>query len=67
MKGLEKSLLPLQFDHLNEDQEHVIHSYRGLVNEQYYDAVKHLRLALHSTPPLLAALLPLVQVFKPTL
>ncbi|XP_042462140.1 uncharacterized protein LOC122045834 [Zingiber officinale] len=60
--GLEKSLLPLQFDHLKEDLERVIHSYRGLVNEQYNDAVKHLRLALHSTPPCSAALLPLVQL-----
>ncbi|KAG6524226.1 hypothetical protein ZIOFF_014132 [Zingiber officinale] len=42
--------------------ERVIHSYRGLVNEQYNDAVKHLRLALHSTPPCSAALLPLVQL-----
>ncbi|XP_042456917.1 uncharacterized protein LOC122041339 isoform X2 [Zingiber officinale] len=60
--GLEKSLLPLQFDHLKEDLERVIHSYRGLANEQYNDAVKHLRLALHSTPPCSAALLPLVQL-----
>ncbi|XP_074589445.1 uncharacterized protein LOC141845279 [Curcuma longa] len=61
-RGLEKSLLPLQFDHVKEDLEHVIHSYRGLVNEQYNDAVKHLRLALHSTPRLWAGLMPLVQL-----
>ncbi|CAL9128003.1 unnamed protein product [Musa acuminata var. zebrina] len=60
--GLEKCLLPVQLDHLTGDLEHIICSYRRLVNQYYNDAVKHLRLALHSTPPLLAAILPLVQL-----
>ncbi|KAL0922210.1 hypothetical protein M5K25_006180 [Dendrobium thyrsiflorum] len=60
--GLDKRLLPIQLKLLTEDPIHSILFYRKLANEKYRDAVKHLRLALHSTPPLLAALLPLIQL-----
>ncbi|WOL20235.1 hypothetical protein Cni_G29039 [Canna indica] len=59
--GLEKDLLPARLDHLSGDLEDIIYSYRRLTNEHYDDAVKHLRQALHSSPPLLVAMLPLVQ------
>ncbi|XP_020676130.1 uncharacterized protein LOC110095089 isoform X2 [Dendrobium catenatum] len=60
--GLDKRLLPIQLKLLTEDPIQSILLYRKLANEKYRDAVKHLRRALHSTPPLLAALLPLIQL-----
>ncbi|XP_020082908.1 uncharacterized protein LOC109706481 isoform X2 [Ananas comosus] len=61
-RGLDKTLLPIQLKHLDGDLEQSIYLYRKLANENYKDAVKHLRLALHSTPPVMAALLPLIQL-----
>lgn len=66
-EGLEKDLLPIQLDYSSGDLEHTIHSHRKLANEHYDDAVKHLKQALCSSPPLFAALLPLVQVSSSTL
>ncbi|XP_042484550.1 uncharacterized protein LOC122064833 [Macadamia integrifolia] len=40
-----------------------MHLHRQLLNDHYANAVKHLRLAINSTPPELAALLPLIQPF----
>ncbi|XP_010913443.1 uncharacterized protein [Elaeis guineensis] len=60
--GLDTSLLPIRLMHMDGDLEQSIYSYRRLANDQYEDAVKHLRLALYSTPPLLPSLLPLVQL-----
>ncbi|PKA57919.1 hypothetical protein AXF42_Ash012458 [Apostasia shenzhenica] len=60
--GLDKSLLPIQLKLLAEDPEQSIHLYRKFPNDNYRDAVKHLRFALHSKPPVLAALLPLIQL-----
>ncbi|OAY83857.1 hypothetical protein ACMD2_15426 [Ananas comosus] len=61
-RGLDKTLLPIQLKHLDGDLEQSIYLYRKLANENYKDAVKHLRLALHSTAPVMAALLPLIQL-----
>lgn len=59
---LDASLLPLKLKHSSIICEDFIHSHRRSINEYYEDAVKNLQLALHSTPPLFAALLPLVQI-----
>ncbi|KAG0479973.1 hypothetical protein HPP92_010831 [Vanilla planifolia] len=61
-KGLDKILLPIHLKLLVEDPVQSVLLYRKLANENYREAVKHLHLALHSTPPLLAALLPLIQL-----
>lgn len=37
-------------------------SHRGTLNDYYSDAIKHLRAALYSSPPVYEALLPLVQM-----
>ncbi|KAG0482484.1 hypothetical protein HPP92_010568 [Vanilla planifolia] len=60
--GLDKILLPIHLKLLVEDPVQSVLLYRKLANENYREAVKHLHLALHSTPPLLAALLPLIQL-----
>ncbi|KAK8935850.1 hypothetical protein KSP39_PZI013513 [Platanthera zijinensis] len=60
--GLDKILLPIQLKLLTEDPMQSILRYRKFVNDKYREAEKHLRLALHSTPPLLAAFLPLIQL-----
>lgn len=56
--GLDSWLLPINFPHSTEEKEEL---HRAL-NDYYRDAVKYLRLALHSETPIVAALLPLVQV-----
>lgn len=60
--GMDKILLPIQSKLLTEDHNQSKLMNRKLANENYKDAEKHLRLALHSSPPLLAALLPLIQL-----
>ncbi|XP_011624033.1 uncharacterized protein LOC18435924 isoform X2 [Amborella trichopoda] len=52
------SLLPLQFQTSLESGEYPI----VLTNDDHNEAVKHLRIALYSKPPVLAALLPLIQL-----
>ncbi|MCL7029348.1 hypothetical protein MKW94_012593 [Papaver nudicaule] len=61
-RGLQTSLLPLRLPNPSENVEEYIDSHRGMVNEDYDKAVKHLKCALYSTPPVLASLLPLVQL-----
>ncbi|KAI8557826.1 hypothetical protein RHMOL_Rhmol04G0040700 [Rhododendron molle] len=60
--GLDSWLLPFQLSHPNKNFEDVIYSQRDTLNDHYKGAVKHLRLALCSTPPVYEALLPLVQM-----
>ena len=62
--GLETWLLPLKLPDPPENCEDLIDWHREMLNDYYIDALKYFQLALHSTPPLLAALLPLVQVCK---
>ncbi|KAF5727956.1 hypothetical protein HS088_TW21G00096 [Tripterygium wilfordii] len=59
---LDSWLLPLRFPHSNEITEDFIYMHLRNLNDHYKNAVKYLRLALHSTPPVLAALLPLIQL-----
>ncbi|XVE50154.1 hypothetical protein DITRI_Ditri01bG0139200 [Diplodiscus trichospermus] len=59
LEGLESWLMPLQLPHSSEN---FVYLHRQMVNSHYNDAVKYLRLALHSPLPLSAALLPLVQL-----
>ncbi|XP_058211119.1 uncharacterized protein LOC131323376 [Rhododendron vialii] len=60
--GLDSWLLPFQLSHPNKNFEDVTCSQRDTLNDHYKGAVKHLRLALCSTPPVYEALLPLVQM-----
>ena len=62
LSGLDTSLLPIRLENLTGNIDQIIYQYRSLANEYYTDAVKHLRLALHSMHPVYAALLPLIQV-----
>ncbi|KAK6230670.1 hypothetical protein QUC31_002188 [Theobroma cacao] len=59
LESLESWLMPLKLPHSSEN---FVYSHRQILNNHYNDAVKCLQLALHSTPHLLAALLPLVQL-----
>ncbi|OVA11085.1 D-tyrosyl-tRNA(Tyr) deacylase [Macleaya cordata] len=61
-RGLHTSLLPMRLPNSNENLENSIYLHRGMFNYDYDKAVKHLRSALYSTPPLLASLLPLIQL-----
>ncbi|PSR95708.1 Xaa-Pro dipeptidyl-peptidase [Actinidia chinensis var. chinensis] len=61
-RGLESWLVPLQLSHPNKNFEDLPSSLREMLNDYYKGAVKHLRLALYSTPPVNEALLPLVQM-----
>ncbi|CAA6668689.1 unnamed protein product [Spirodela intermedia] len=60
--GLDACLLPIRLEESTEDLEFMILSHKKLLNEHYIDAVKHLRAALHSNPPMLSALHPLIQL-----
>ncbi|XP_043701187.1 uncharacterized protein LOC122651738 isoform X2 [Telopea speciosissima] len=61
-RGLDTSLLPIRFPRSHENWEEFMHLHRQLLNDHYASAVKHLRVALYSAPPELAALLPLIQL-----
>ncbi|KAM3742549.1 hypothetical protein ACB098_07G076200 [Castanea mollissima] len=62
LRGLETWLLPLQLPDPEENCEDLINLHRGMLNDYYMDAIKYFQHALYSTPPLLVALLPLVQL-----
>ncbi|KAK6229355.1 hypothetical protein SCA6_018306 [Theobroma cacao] len=59
LESLESWLMPLKLPHSSEN---FVYLHRQILNNHYNDAVKYLQLALHSTPHLSAALLPLVQL-----
>lgn len=62
---LDSLLLPIRLATPNEDLKDINHLQSGMLNDNYKAALKYLRGALHSSPdspPLLAALLPLMQV-----
>ncbi|KAJ4973187.1 hypothetical protein NE237_006361 [Protea cynaroides] len=61
-RGLDTCLLPMRMPRSHENLEELMHVHRQLLNDHYASAVKHLRVALYSTPPELAALLPLIQL-----
>ncbi|KAL5715899.1 hypothetical protein ACHQM5_017660 [Ranunculus cassubicifolius] len=60
--GLDLNVLPLRLPELNENFGNSIAMYMRMLNDHYSKAVKHLQVALYSTPPVLASLLPLVQL-----
>ncbi|KAJ4981229.1 hypothetical protein NE237_032066 [Protea cynaroides] len=60
-EGLDTCLLPMRMPRSHENLEELMHVHRQLLNDHYASAVKHLRVALYSTPLELAALLPLIQ------
>ncbi|KAK9269595.1 hypothetical protein L1049_001371 [Liquidambar formosana] len=55
-------LLPLQLPHSTENFEDFICLHRKMFNDHYDGALKYLRFALYSNPPVLAALVPLIQL-----
>ncbi|KAK1324858.1 hypothetical protein QJS10_CPA01g00547 [Acorus calamus] len=56
--GLDRSLLPVR----SEEFECSIDLHGRMGYEHYTDSMKHLRAALYTNPPLMAALLPLIQL-----
>ncbi|KAH6775599.1 hypothetical protein C2S52_013160 [Perilla frutescens var. hirtella] len=61
-QGLPPWLLPMKLPSSHENLEDAVHIHRKLLNKHYKSAVKHLRVALHSTPPAIEALHPLIQM-----
>lgn len=58
---LEDFLMPLRFNNTNKLED--FYSFQKRIHTDHYKAaVKHLRSALHSTPPAFEALLPLIQM-----
>ncbi|XP_051203965.1 uncharacterized protein [Lolium perenne] len=63
--GLEKSLLPLRLKRAagtSNDSFDSYWKYKSTPNHFYADAERCLRVALHSSPPVMAALVPLIQI-----
>ncbi|XP_050105317.1 uncharacterized protein LOC126584978 isoform X2 [Malus sylvestris] len=61
LEGLESLLLPIRLPE-STDREDFMNSQTTIFTDSFRNAVKYLRRALHSTPPVLQALLPLVQL-----
>lgn len=61
-RGLDVNLFPLRLPEQNENFGNSIYKYLGRLNDYHSKAVKHLRVALYSNPPMLASLLPLIQL-----
>ncbi|KAF3664204.1 hypothetical protein T459_23844 [Capsicum annuum] len=61
-RGLPLWLLPLQLPSSNENLEDDLNMHRTLRNDHYRNAIKYLRHALYSSPPVLEAFHPLIQV-----
>ncbi|KAK3198396.1 hypothetical protein Dsin_021811 [Dipteronia sinensis] len=59
---LDSWLLPIKLPNSNEDYENYIIKHKKLLNDDYKNAIKYLRFALLSKPPVPAALLPLIQM-----
>ncbi|MCD7450102.1 hypothetical protein HAX54_003520 [Datura stramonium] len=60
-RGLPLWLLPLQLPSSNENLEDDLNMHRTLRNDHYKSAIKYLRNALYSSPPVLEAFHPLIQ------
>lgn len=61
---LEPWLLPLRFLNSTKNLDEFLYVQKKIHNDSYKSALKYLRLALNSTPPMYEALLPFVQVTK---
>lgn len=66
LQDLDTSLLPIRVGQSTLDL-YSAYLQREMSKELHDNAVKYLRQALHSTPSVLAALLPLIQVFENSL
>ncbi|KAI9184755.1 hypothetical protein LWI28_000794 [Acer negundo] len=62
LERLDSWLLPIKLPNSNDDYENYIRKHMKLLNDDYKNAIKYLRFALLSTPPVPAALLPLIQL-----
>ncbi|KAH7543985.1 hypothetical protein JRO89_XS15G0077000 [Xanthoceras sorbifolium] len=60
--GLDSWLLPIKLPNSNDDYENYIRKHMNLLNDDYKNAIKYLRLTLLSKPQVPAALLPLIQL-----
>ncbi|KAL2476390.1 hypothetical protein Adt_37126 [Abeliophyllum distichum] len=60
--GLPPWLLPLHLPDSHENLEDTLCKHRKLHNDYYKNALKHLRVALYSTPPVIEAFHPLIQM-----
>ncbi|KAK9094553.1 hypothetical protein Scep_026022 [Stephania cephalantha] len=60
-RGLDASLLPIRLPDSKENMGS-IESYVKKMNEFYANAIERFKFALHSTPPVLAATIPLIQL-----
>nr|XP_043632851.1 uncharacterized protein LOC122604028 isoform X2 [Erigeron canadensis] len=60
-RDLDYMLMPIR-QPITNNFEDFISLQRGIQTDHYKAAVKHLRVALHSTPPAFEALLPLIQI-----
>jgi hypothetical protein len=64
--GLDRRLFPVQLPRTPENKRYIIPSEKSNVRELRLDALKHFRVALSSSPPLIAALLPYLQLLLST-
>ncbi|XP_010260398.1 PREDICTED: uncharacterized protein LOC104599522 [Nelumbo nucifera] len=62
VQGLDACILPLRLPTWKNNLDESIHLYMGMLNDNYNNAMEHLKHALCSTPPVMAALLPLIQL-----
>ncbi|XP_022897250.1 uncharacterized protein LOC111410889 [Olea europaea var. sylvestris] len=61
-RGLPPWLLPLHLPDSRENLEDTLYKHRQLHSDHYKNALKHLRIALYSTPPIMEAFHPLIQM-----
>ncbi|KAK6132663.1 hypothetical protein DH2020_033615 [Rehmannia glutinosa] len=61
-KSLPPWVLPIKLPSSHENLEDVLYMHRKLHNNHYKSALKYLRVALYSTPPVVEALHPLIQM-----
>ncbi|KAL2500237.1 uncharacterized protein Fot_34085 [Forsythia ovata] len=60
--GLPPWLLPLHLPDFHENLEDTLYEHKKLHNDYYKNALKHLRVALYSTPPVIEAFHSLIQM-----
>ncbi|KAL8528561.1 hypothetical protein ACS0TY_006110 [Phlomoides rotata] len=61
-QGLPPWIFPMKLPTSHENLEDTVYMHRKLHNNYYKNALKHLRVALYSTPPVTEALHPLIQM-----
>lgn len=64
--GLDRRLFPVRLPRTPENKRYIIPTERSNVRELRLEALKHFRIALSSSPPLIAALLPYLQLLLST-